>query len=286
MDMNHGESVSALMSEEYAEEAEVSTFTDDDISSHLSLAASSLTIPAIGVHQSGYCIFTSRASGRVASHKQPASTYFLTSAQKSEDFQRNQIYTMSATKASAKKRVLESDNLKSESRQRVIVDDDFDVDISNDIKGIISARILVSRSRRRGTRTVKKRTKRQFLGFLDIDNDIVSAGDAGCNSVQSTCLSPEKAPPSPGEAICIGSMECKLLAALKVRYPQRITILRGNHESRQVFFKSNQENEYAITLNGKQILQENRFFATAKTRSQTVCGEATTEDQCYPLDKE
>ncbi|KAL2520558.1 Uncharacterized protein Fot_24481 [Forsythia ovata] len=46
---------------------------------------------------------------------------------------------MSATKASTKKRVLESDNSKSESRQRVIVYDDFDVDISNDIKGIMSA---------------------------------------------------------------------------------------------------------------------------------------------------
>ncbi|KAL2475366.1 hypothetical protein Adt_36102 [Abeliophyllum distichum] len=46
---------------------------------------------------------------------------------------------MSATKASAKKRVLESDNSKSESRRRVTVDDDFDVDISNDIKGIMSA---------------------------------------------------------------------------------------------------------------------------------------------------
>ncbi|KAL2556424.1 uncharacterized protein Fot_01163 [Forsythia ovata] len=42
MDKNHGESISALMSEEYAEEAEVSTFTDDDISSHSSMAASSV----------------------------------------------------------------------------------------------------------------------------------------------------------------------------------------------------------------------------------------------------
>ncbi|KAL2464063.1 Uncharacterized protein Fot_52019 [Forsythia ovata] len=127
---------------------------------------------------------------------------------------------MSATKASAKKRVLESNNSKSESRQRVIVDDDFDVDISDDIKGIMSA-----------LKQIKEKAHKN--GFLDVDNDIVFAGDAGCNSVQSTCLSPEEAPPSPGEAICIGSMECKLLVALIVRYPQRITIQRGNHESRQ-----------------------------------------------------
>jgi hypothetical protein len=30
------------------------------------------------------------------------------------------------------------------------------------------------------------------------------------------------------------SYSIQLLVALKVRYPQRITILRGNHESRQV----------------------------------------------------
>ncbi|CAI9766697.1 unnamed protein product [Fraxinus pennsylvanica] len=48
MDRNHGESVSALMGEEYAEEAEVAMFTDDDVSSHSSLAASS------GVESIGY----------------------------------------------------------------------------------------------------------------------------------------------------------------------------------------------------------------------------------------
>ncbi|XP_062105486.1 uncharacterized protein LOC133817104 [Humulus lupulus] len=36
-----GESVSALMNEEYAEEAEIASFTDDDVSSHSSVAASS-----------------------------------------------------------------------------------------------------------------------------------------------------------------------------------------------------------------------------------------------------
>ncbi|KAL2488037.1 uncharacterized protein Fot_41329 [Forsythia ovata] len=45
-DRNHGESVYALMSEEYAEEAEVSMFTDD-ISSHSSLAAS-FVVESIG----------------------------------------------------------------------------------------------------------------------------------------------------------------------------------------------------------------------------------------------
>ncbi|KAL3829500.1 hypothetical protein ACJIZ3_018302 [Penstemon smallii] len=42
MDRSNGESVSALMSEEYAEEAEVASFTtDDDVSSHSSLAVAS-----------------------------------------------------------------------------------------------------------------------------------------------------------------------------------------------------------------------------------------------------
>ncbi|CAK7328283.1 unnamed protein product [Dovyalis caffra] len=38
MEKNSGESVSGLMNEEYAEEAEVASFTDDDVSSHSSLA--------------------------------------------------------------------------------------------------------------------------------------------------------------------------------------------------------------------------------------------------------
>lgn len=42
LDKNDGDSVSALMSEEYADEAEVASLTDDDISSHSSLTASSV----------------------------------------------------------------------------------------------------------------------------------------------------------------------------------------------------------------------------------------------------
>jgi len=38
---NGGESVSTLMNEEYAEEAEIASFTDDDVSSHSSAAAAS-----------------------------------------------------------------------------------------------------------------------------------------------------------------------------------------------------------------------------------------------------
>ncbi|XAR51982.1 hypothetical protein NMG60_11006804 [Bertholletia excelsa] len=41
MDGNGGESVSTLMNEEYAEEAEIASITDDDVSSHSSLAISS-----------------------------------------------------------------------------------------------------------------------------------------------------------------------------------------------------------------------------------------------------
>lgn len=44
LDKNSRESVSALMNGEYANEAEVASFTDDDVSSHSSLAISSSTI--------------------------------------------------------------------------------------------------------------------------------------------------------------------------------------------------------------------------------------------------
>ena len=36
------------------------------------------------------------------------------------------------------------------------------------------------------------------------------------------------------DMFCFSFPLVQLLVALKVRYPQRITILRGNHESRQV----------------------------------------------------
>ncbi|KAI3666024.1 hypothetical protein L6452_44662 [Arctium lappa] len=47
-DKNHSESVSALMNEEYAEEAETASITDDDISSQSSMAAASSTFGSNG----------------------------------------------------------------------------------------------------------------------------------------------------------------------------------------------------------------------------------------------
>uniref|UniRef100_A0A5B7BPX8 C2 NT-type domain-containing protein n=1 Tax=Davidia involucrata TaxID=16924 RepID=A0A5B7BPX8_DAVIN len=49
MERNCTESVSALMNEEYAEEAEIASYTDDDVSSHSSLAVSSSTFESNGV---------------------------------------------------------------------------------------------------------------------------------------------------------------------------------------------------------------------------------------------
>ncbi|EHA8587860.1 Myosin-H heavy chain [Cocos nucifera] len=46
LDKDGKESVSALMNEEYAEEAEIASFTDDDVSSHSSLACSSSAVEA------------------------------------------------------------------------------------------------------------------------------------------------------------------------------------------------------------------------------------------------
>lgn len=48
MEQNGGESVSALMNEEYAEEAEIASITDDDVSSHSSVALSSSAFETIG----------------------------------------------------------------------------------------------------------------------------------------------------------------------------------------------------------------------------------------------
>ncbi|KAK3036470.1 hypothetical protein RJ639_030069 [Escallonia herrerae] len=48
MDRNAGESVSALMNEEYAEEAEIASFSDDDVSSQSSMAVSSSAFESNG----------------------------------------------------------------------------------------------------------------------------------------------------------------------------------------------------------------------------------------------
>lgn len=48
MDNAGGESVSALMNDEYAEEAEIASFTDDDVSSHSSVTASSTAFESNG----------------------------------------------------------------------------------------------------------------------------------------------------------------------------------------------------------------------------------------------
>ncbi|KAE9461877.1 hypothetical protein C3L33_06231, partial [Rhododendron williamsianum] len=46
---------------------------------------------------------------------------------------------MSAAKSSGKKRVSESEASKTEKLKRVAIEDDFDLDLSSDIKGIMSA---------------------------------------------------------------------------------------------------------------------------------------------------
>ncbi|KAL2500159.1 C2 NT-type domain-containing protein [Abeliophyllum distichum] len=48
MDRNHSDSVSAMTSEEYTEEAELASFTDDDVSSHSSLTVSSSVVDTNG----------------------------------------------------------------------------------------------------------------------------------------------------------------------------------------------------------------------------------------------
>ncbi|KAL2479620.1 C2 NT-type domain-containing protein [Abeliophyllum distichum] len=50
MDKNYSDSISAMTSEEYVEEAEFASFTDDDASLHSSLTVSSSVIESMGVH--------------------------------------------------------------------------------------------------------------------------------------------------------------------------------------------------------------------------------------------
>jgi len=57
---NGGDSVSTLMNEEYAEEAEIASFTDDDVSSHSSAAAASPSLDSRG--------FTPLKLGKVIVH--------------------------------------------------------------------------------------------------------------------------------------------------------------------------------------------------------------------------
>ncbi|CAI9111553.1 OLC1v1011804C1 [Oldenlandia corymbosa var. corymbosa] len=71
MDRNGVDSVSALMSEEYAEEAETASLTDDDISSHSSLVVSSSTLESHG--------------GSPFQNKEKESEEMKTSAEQAED---------------------------------------------------------------------------------------------------------------------------------------------------------------------------------------------------------
>ncbi|MFS8017503.1 putative NT-type C2 domain-containing protein [Helianthus anomalus] len=82
MDTNQSESVSALMNEEYAEEAESASVTDDDISSQSSLATGSSTFGSNGISSSqkenGYeaiCRTTEKVNGKKVSVQDKRAAY-------------------------------------------------------------------------------------------------------------------------------------------------------------------------------------------------------------------
>ncbi|KAI3716953.1 hypothetical protein L1987_68203 [Smallanthus sonchifolius] len=202
MDKNQFESVSALMNEEYAEEAETASVTDDDISSQSSMATGSLTFGSNGIStpqkENGYeaiCGTSEKVSDKKVSVQDKRAAYEkhissskdlyteVENARISLSNIRNSKFTLLPRKAIANDGTSEQscaqfknlDASQSSQESQTIGEFGFDADRLKNVKSVGSS--LDSCLRNGSVRSSKVIEKFKNVGFHDqnsVRNDIVS----------------------------------------------------------------------------------------------------------------